>query len=937
YWIADAVCDFFFFYEEPFLDLLLFDVPAHEIYTRSVVLGLFCIFGLILLKVVIKRQGSEQKRQEEHKKVKQYLNIAGVMIVVIDADQKVRLINKKGCEVLGYEEHEIIGKNWFDNFLPERIKTEVRGIFNTLMAGKIKPVKNVEGLIITKRGEERFIAWHNSVLKDEKGKIISILSSGEDITERKHIDNKLRESEEQLRTILNSSPDMIMQVDTNMKILWANKTALNMNPKAIGQACFKAFAGNEEPCPGCPCKRALKTGQIEIGTKYQPAIKGIQGESYWEDIGVPLKDGNGKIVSLIEIARNVTERKQMENNLWIKDYAIASSNNAIGFCDLEGKITYVNSSYLAMWGYDDEREVLGKSIEGFSLKETDAQKVIKAMQNKGSWIGESIARKKDGSAFHVQISASMVKDKNDKPLSMMASFIDITQCKLAEKALRDSEQKYSTLVEQAMDGVCIVQEGVFKFANKAGASLLGYSPEKIIDIPFLEHIENGDKDKALQEYKAHLSGERPSAFFELKAITKDGTIKDLEITTHLIEYNGKPAVMVISREITERKKMEEELRKMQKLESLGVLAGGIAHDFNNLLTSVIGNLSLIELYAKTGGNIFEVLEETKRASQQTKHLTNQLLTFAKGGEPIKTVASMAKLLKETAHLALSGSKTKCELTLPEDLWQAEVDEGQINQVINNLVINADQAMAGGGTIRIKAENVMVSKKENLPLKEGKYIKISIEDQGTGIKKEFLPKIFDPYFTTKQAGSGLGLAISYSIIKKHEGHITVESEIGEGTTFTIFLPAFEKESFTVEDIEEEYLHKGKGKILFMDDKKNIRDMVQHMLNYLGYEAELVADGAEAIEAYEKTKASGQRFEAAILDLTVPGGMGGIETIGKLREIDPEVKAIVSSGYAHEPILSEYEKYGFKGVIIKPYEIKELGDVLHGVLHKVRMMK
>ena len=281
---------------------------------------------------------------------------------------------------------------------------------------------------------------------------------------------------------------------------------------------------------------------------------------------------------------------------------------------------------------------------------------------------------------------------------------------------------------------------------------------------------------------------------------------------------------------------------------------------------------------------------------------------------------------------MSGSKVTCEFSLPDDLWWVEVDEGQIDQVINNMIINANQAMPGGGTIRVWAENVIVGAEEGLPLKEGKYVKISIKDQGTGISKENLQNIFDPYFTTKQAGKGLGLAIAYSIINKHGGHITAESEIGAGTIFTIFLPAFEKETFRVQQIEEEKIYKGKGKILVMDDKENIKNMVKHMLNILGYEVELATDGVEAIELYKEAKASEQKFDAVILDLTVPGGMGRMEAIGKLYEIDPEIKAIVSSGYANDPIISEYETKGFKGAIAKPYETEEMSKVLYEVLRK-----
>jgi len=411
------------------------------------------------------------------------------------------------------------------------------------------------------------------------------------------------------------------------------------------------------------------------------------------------------------------------------------------------------------------------------------------------------------------------------------------------------------------------------------------------------------------------------------------------------------------KDITERKRMEDELQKAQRLESLGILAGGIAHDFNNILSSIIGSFSLLKLHARAGDRFFDWLTKAEKAAFQARDLTQQLLTFSKGGgAPTKKITSISKLLEETVSFSSRGSRVRCEFAIPDNLWPVEVDEGQISQVINNLIINAIDAMPRGGTISIHAENTVIDgdngrgregnngaidtvssvrdvvsrAREGLPLEEGMYVKISIQDQGIGIPGEYLQRIFDPYFTTKQTGTGLGLANSYSIIKKHGGYITAESEVGVGTTFRIYLPASGKELFVVEDIVEEVFLPGQGRILFMDDQQGIRDMVGEMLVDLGYEVEFAREGSEAVNLYEQAKKSGQTFDAVILDLTVPGGMGGQETIQMLREIDPKIKAIVSSGYSNDQIMSEYQEYGFCGAIAKPYEIKELARTLSKVL-------
>jgi putative nucleotidyltransferase with HDIG domain len=388
--------------------------------------------------------------------------------------------------------------------------------------------------------------------------------------------------------------------------------------------------------------------------------------------------------------------------------------------------------------------------------------------------------------------------------------------------------------------------------------------------------------------------------------------------------------MLLKKSISEKQEMEKEILRAQKFESIGIIAGGIAHDFNNILTAISGNVSLAKMYLKPAEKAFEKLTQAEKASFRAKDLTRQLLTFSKtGGAPDKTTISVAELARDSAGFALRGSNVQLKFSLPDSLSPVEADEGQINQVINNLIINASQAMPEGGTIWLAAENVTVSGGNGSPLKRGKYVKITIKDTGIGIPEAILPKIFDPYFTTKPKGSGLGLATAYSIIKKHDGHINVESEPNAGTTFFLYLPASQKEGVTPKR-EEKKPHGGNGKILIMDDEKEIRDLVGEMLKSIGYEVEFAIDGTEAIKTYELAKKTKNPFDVVITDLTVPGGMGGKEAIQKLREIDPEVRGIVSSGYTNDPVMIDFKKYGFTDVIAKPYKLAELSEVLYRTL-------
>jgi signal transduction histidine kinase/CheY-like chemotaxis protein len=382
-------------------------------------------------------------------------------------------------------------------------------------------------------------------------------------------------------------------------------------------------------------------------------------------------------------------------------------------------------------------------------------------------------------------------------------------------------------------------------------------------------------------------------------------------------------------QISEKRKIEDELLSTRQLESLGILAGGIAHDFNNLLTAILGNTSLAKMFAAPDDKIYARLEDVERASIRAKDLTQQLLTFSKGGAPIRSVTSITNVIRESSQFALRGSKSRCELYVTDELWPVEVDEGQISQVVGNMAINADQAMPEGGVVEIRAENVNLLKGQVVTLEPGRYVRLSIKDSGIGIHSDHLGKIFTPYFTTKQTGSGLGLATSYSIVKKHGGVIIVESETGRGTTFHIYLPATEKE-IPKKEASSMTRITGSGRILVMDDEEFIRDTAREMLATVGYEVDHACDGAEAIELYINAKLAGEPYDLIIMDLTIPGGMGGLEAMQKLLDIDPDARAIVSSGYANGPVMAHFTEYGFKGVIAKPYLAEELYKAVHDVL-------
>ncbi len=495
--------------------------------------------------------------------------------------------------------------------------------------------------------------------------------------------------------------------------------------------------------------------------------------------------------------------------------------------------------------------------------------------------------------------------------------------------LRGSEERYRHLFDRA--GVVKLllnsESGAIADANEAASEFYGYSRADLLarSIGELSAQPADEVRRRLQDARS-----QQRSHFQSQHRLATGELRDVEIYANPLEIEGKHLIHIIVQDVTEKRRLEEERHRASKLESIGLLAGGIAHDFNNILAAIVGFVSAAKLRATPDQPIYRTLEAAEMAAVRATRLTKQLLTFAKGGAPVKKVAALAPIVREAAGFALVGSNVRCEFSPPADLWSAEVDEGQIAQVIHNLVLNAAQAMPEGGIVTVTAGNVHRGIAE-LPagLAGGEFVEITVGDHGAGIAPEHLERIFDPYFTTKKSGSGLGLATSYSIVKAHRGTITVTSRLGVGTTFAVLIPASRATPFT-SPAGVSGVVSGRGRVLVMDDEEQVRDAYREVLILLGYEVELARDGREAIELFADAIGRDMPFAAVILDLTVPGGLGGRDTVRELQKLDPDVKAIVASGYVDDSILANPGAAGFCGVLTKPYTIDELSRTLQGVI-------
>ncbi|MGO9136718.1 MAG: ATP-binding protein, partial [Syntrophales bacterium] len=563
---------------------------------------------------------------------------------------------------------------------------------------------------------------------------------------------------------------------------------------------------------------------------------------------------------------------------------------------------------------------------------------------------EIVITHRDGNKIQVLVSPKPVYDKDGQYVGSIAIFTDITDRKKAEEKLRESEQRLHRVIEGSPIPTFVIgKDHRVIYWNRALEELSGIKAEEIVgtkgqwrafykeERPCLADLLVDQALESIPQWyldkytKSRLLDEAYEATDFFPELGESG--KWLHFTAAVIRDTHGNLVGVIETldDVTDRRRAEEELSRVNKLESLGIFASGIAHDFNNLVSVMLRNIFAVKLSLPDEQQevLGEGLEIAEKVGHQAKELAHRLITFAKGGEPVRKIGSVSKLLRDSVDLPLSGSNVLCEFFLPDNLWPAEMDDVQIRQVIQNLLINAREAVNDAGVITIQAENVNISAGNGLPLKEGNYVKWSIRDHGIGISKENLQKIFDPYFTTKPTGSargmGLGLAICYSIIKKHEGFITVESEPGIGSTFIVYLPAFPQEGLSRKGATEQIIAR-KGRILVMDDEETVRNATGIVLNYLGYDVEYAKNGNEALDLYRTAREKGNPYSAVILDLNVPGGMGGKDALRELYAMDPHVKAIISCGYADDSVILKLKEGGFCWPIDIPYDIEKMKEIL-----------
>lgn len=782
----------------------------------------------------------------------------------------------------------------------------------------------------------------------------SIIWSGYnvDITDRKRAEGELRESKALLDTAARTALFGGWSVDlSENRIIWSDQVSeIHEMPPGYSPTVDE---GINFYAPEFREKISKVYDEcVRLGIPYDEEMQILtsEGNRVWvRATGEAVRNESGVIIGARGSFQDITKRKRAEIEL---KRTLDATTEGIWSWNFKTNELFFSPRYYTMLGYapnefpatyenwinlihPDDRDGVLSFGEEFLRTKPDVYET------------EFRLRTKNGDYRWIKSRGRVVeRNENGEVVYIIGNHEDITERKQTEYALRKGEEKYRLLVENINDVVfSLDKKGIVTYISPVIETVLGYSPDELLGKNAMEFIHVDDQARSAERFKErNISGNTNPERYRLMG--KLGEVHWANVSSRPLYDNGDVVgVQGILTDITESIRMEDHLRNAQKMEAIATLTGGIAHDYNNLLSIIVGNLGLAQRDAKPGSDQADFLNEAENAAHKAGELTHELMAFSKGGEPIKELGSIRGSLKHAANQVPAESDIVIEEDIPEDLWLVPHDPRKMGAVFRNVVQNAVEALPDGGRITIRAQNLRVEDGDailGLSVKPGDYVLISVQDTGRGILEEDLGKIFDPYFSTKsmgvQKGMGLSLATAHAIVQKHGGDITVRSTPAEGTTVTIYLPAQPEEDIG-EDVKEGVSSRqsstaedqlSMGRILLMDDEEMLRKLAQQMLKRLGYKVETVKDGLEAIEMYRQRFDSDEPFDAVILDLTIKGGMGGERTLQELLKVDPQIKAIVSSGYSNDPVMSNFQDYGFKAAMAKPYEMKDMEEAIEKAL-------
>ncbi len=870
------------------------------------------------------------------------------LIFVKDTELRTILCNRAFATALKKSPEEIYGKTDIENgWDPVLVKGDPakgingyehddrRALMGEIVHNPADPA-NVNGAI-------RIFDTYKTPLRNAAGTIVGLLAVSRDITDRVELEHSAKGSRAELAALVEAVPDYIVKVDSDLRFTFANRIYPSATmDQVLGRSILEWIPASHVAAFESALRSVFSSGAPgEIET---PAIGDDPSRPMWCVMRIrPLLE-DGRVTQLLVLTQDITDRKLSETQRVESEARfrsiIENSPVPLALNDDDGKITYLNPAFTKAFGYD---------IHDIP---TLQDWWPRAYPDEGyrAWVAETwavrleVARKnnEEFEPFEVRLQAKNGTERTviGYAIRLASSFwgihavilYDITERKKAEDDLAREKERLAVTLHSIGDGVITTDiTGKVIDLNRVAEDLTGWRQWEA-------------RGRALPDvFQLIRARTRKPVEDPLRRVLYSGVSLELDTTSALISRHGDEALIsftasavrnahgdvigavVVFRNITEENRLIEATQRADKLDSLGILAGGIAHDFNNLLAGMFGYMEMARSAGRTDAKVSSYLDKAMAAFARARDLTGQLLTFAKGGTPVRRTGDLGTLVRDTTTFMLSGSTVKANFVIPDDLWLCDFDANQIGQVIDNLVINAQQAMPLGGNITLSLRNRTVGENEVALIGPGRYVEIVVKDTGPGVQSDHLARVFDPFFTTKEKGHGLGLATCYSIIRRHEGAIEAASKIGDGMTFTILLPASDAAVEPLLPSRNPVHHSGSGSVLILDDEDFMRDIMAEMLSRMGYTPIAAHDGKEALAICE-TMDPDAPLVAAFLDLTVPGGTGGREVIGEIRRRFPNLAVFAASGYSDDPVIAHPADHGFTDSLRKPFKFNEMADLL-----------
>ncbi len=903
------------------------------------------------------RKQAEAALRDSEEKFRSLVEQAAEMLFVHDLEGNIIDVNFAAVASTGYSAEELKGMSVFDIDPDARDRKDMEKYWKALKLGDRPFLVEVKH----KRKDGSLYPGEVSGCKIVYQGGEYILALSRDISERKKAEEALRQKDAMLARLASQVPGMLyqfmMKPDGSYSVPYSSRAVQDMfgcSPEDVQddfEPIFEAIHPDDRDeilRTIDESKRNLSQWKCEYRVQLPgEPVKWIFGNS------IPEKMPDGSIIwSGYNV--DVTERKieEEERLRYEKDLRESQRIAHLGSwrLNVETNEVYWTEQLYEMYGFDPTLPP-PPYTEHSRLFTPESWEVLSTSLQRTRDTGipyelELEMVRADGSKGWMWVRGEVVKDSRGETVGLWGAAQDITDRKQAETALKESEEKYRLVVEKADEAIFIGQDDVIKFPNPKTLELSGYSEEELATMPFAELVHPDDRQMVVERFHKRLKGESPPSDYTIRIVNKSGAVVWVQNMVGLTTWDGRPATINLVRDISQRRQLENQLHQAEKIEAIATLTGGIAHDYNNLLSVIVGNLGLAQQDARPESNQAEFLEQAEKAAHKAGDLTHQLMALSRGGAPVRELGSIRDLVELSAEVISPDSGIAVDVQLREDLWPVPHDARKLVSVFRNVVQNALEAMAGGaGELTLQARNLVVKDGDAGPgpfLEPGNYVWISFKDSGIGIPAEDLDKIFDPYFSTKpmgiQKGRGLGLATAHAIVKKHGGEMNVLSKPGEGTTVNIYLPAQPGENDGGSDeavLPDQQATVGieqgpMRRVLLMDDEEMLRDLTKEMLGRMGYEVETAADGFEAVELYRSQLDSEAPFDVVVLDLTVRKGMGGEAALRELLNVDPDVKAIVASGYSNDPVMEKFQECGFKAALAKPYAMRDLEEAIEAVV-------